>query len=217
MTGLAPHQRQHAALMDAIYRRQVHIYDATRKYYLFGRDRLIRQLDVPEAGRVLEIGCGTGRNLAQIARAWPGSRLYGIDISQQMLRTAQAKLGKGARLGLGDATNFDPAALLGTAQFDRVVISFALSMIPQWQHAIAHAAGLLAPGGALHMVDFHDGAGLPGPLRRALMRWLARFHVSPRLDLAEVAQAIAGQRGLLMHVHQGGFGYYRQVTLSRPR
>ena len=31
----------HAALMNSIYRRQRHIYDFTRKYYLFGRDRLI--------------------------------------------------------------------------------------------------------------------------------------------------------------------------------
>src|SRR5262249_43214804 len=49
--------------MDAIYRYQRYIYDATRKYYLFGRDRLIANLDPPERGTVLEIACGTGRNL----------------------------------------------------------------------------------------------------------------------------------------------------------
>ena len=34
----------HAALMDRVYRRQRYIYDLTRKYYLFGRDRMIREL-----------------------------------------------------------------------------------------------------------------------------------------------------------------------------
>ena len=36
---------EHGGLMDAIYRRQRHIYDATRKYFLLGRDRLIADLD----------------------------------------------------------------------------------------------------------------------------------------------------------------------------
>ena len=57
---------QHSELMNATYRRQRWIYDATRKYYLFGRDHLIKTLDPPEGGTVLEIACGTGRNLQMI-------------------------------------------------------------------------------------------------------------------------------------------------------
>ena len=52
-----------AALMDRLYRRQRHFYDVTRKHYLLGRDRLIDGLAPPSGGRVLEIGCGTARNL----------------------------------------------------------------------------------------------------------------------------------------------------------
>ena len=52
-----------AEAMDAMYRYQRHIYDLTRKYYLFGRDRMIDRLAVPEGGTVLEVACGTGRNL----------------------------------------------------------------------------------------------------------------------------------------------------------
>ena len=58
----------HAAQMDAIYAGQRHIYDATRKYYLLGRDRLIADLAPPPGGRVVEVGCGTGRNLILAAR-----------------------------------------------------------------------------------------------------------------------------------------------------
>lgn len=217
MTMLAGQARAHGALMDAIYRRQVRIYDITRKYYLFGRDRLIRGLDAAPGARVLELGCGTGRNLAMIARRWPGMRLFGIDISREMLGAAQARLGDGARLALADAGAFDPAALLGTARFDRVVISFALSMIPPWQQTVAHAATLLAPGGSLHIVDFHDAAGLPGPLRRLLHAWLTRFHVTPRTELAKLAQDIAARQGLSCQTHTGAFGYYRLIVLTRSR
>lgn len=217
MSTLSGASRDHAALMDAIYRRQVWLYDATRKYYLFGRDRLIRELDAAPGARVLELGCGTGRNLALIARRWPGMRLHGVDISQDMLGAAARRLGQSARLALADASRFDAQSLLGIPLFDRVVISFALSMIPPWQDTIAQAARLLAPGGSLHIVDFHDAAGLPGPLRRGLNAWLARFHVTPRLGMAEECQALAARMGLGCQAVTGPLGYYRLVTITRPR
>ena len=57
--------------MDRVYRHQRYIYDLTRKYYLFGRDRLIRELDLKPGERLVEIGCGTARNLVRIARRYP--------------------------------------------------------------------------------------------------------------------------------------------------
>ena len=206
---------QHGALMDRIYRGQRHIYDATRKYYLFGRDRLIAGLAVPEGGSVLEVGCGTGRNLALIGRRWRGARLAGLDISAEMLVSARAKLGARAVLALGDATGFDPVALFGRARFDRIVFSYTLSMIPDWQAALAQAAPLLAVGGSIHLVDFGMMAGLPGPVRRALRAWLALFHVAPRADLVPVLQGLAARQGLRLTRRDGLGGYYIAATLTR--
>ena len=81
-----------AGLMDRMYRRQRHIYDLTRKFYLLGRDQLIDTLAPPAGARLLEIGCGTGRNLIRAARAYPDVRAYGIDISEEMLSTARARI-----------------------------------------------------------------------------------------------------------------------------
>ncbi|RVD53610.1 class I SAM-dependent methyltransferase, partial [Mesorhizobium sp. M7A.F.Ca.ET.027.03.2.1] len=78
----------HAELMDGVYRWQRHIYDLTRKYYLLGRDLMISGLDVPVGGTVLELGCGTGRNIILAARRYPDARFYGLDISAEMLETA---------------------------------------------------------------------------------------------------------------------------------
>ena len=48
-----------AERMDHHYRFQRYVYDATRTYYLIGRQHLIRELK-PQPGQcVLEIGCGT--------------------------------------------------------------------------------------------------------------------------------------------------------------
>ena len=72
-------------LMDQIYRRQHHIYDLTRKYYLLGRDRLIIGLRPTSGDAVLEIGCGTGRNLTIAAKHYPAARFFGVDVSTVML------------------------------------------------------------------------------------------------------------------------------------
>ena len=194
----------HGQLMDGVYRYQRHIYDLTRKYYLLGRDGLIADLDPPAGGAVLEIGCGTGRNLIAVGKAWPKARLYGVDISETMLETARAsvtKAGMGERVVLarGDACGFDAAALFGRARFERVFISYALSMIPEWEMALAQAARCVAPGGRLEIVDFGQQDRLPALWRRALFGWLERFHVSPRRDLKPAIERIAQDMGGFPH------------------
>jgi len=87
-----------AAAMDRMYRHQRHVYDMTRKFYLFGRDRLISELAPAPGDRLLEIGCGTARNLIRVARRHPQVALYGIDASAEMLKTADAAI---LRAGLG--------------------------------------------------------------------------------------------------------------------
>ncbi|MEO2039522.1 MAG: methyltransferase [Martelella sp.] len=185
--------RDHAAAMDAMYRYQRHVYDLTRKYYLFGRDRLIADLNCAPDDTLLEIACGTGRNLVSIAKRYPGVRLYGLDISEQMLVSARAKFANAANppvLVAADACDFTPA-IFGETGFDRIVISYALSMIPDWQQAVKVARRALNPGGSLHIVDFGQQERLPAWFRAGLRAWLAKFHVTPRADMVAVLEAEA--------------------------
>lgn len=207
--------------MDAIYRTQRHFYDLTRKYYLLGRDRLIRKLAPPRGGTVLEIGCGTGRNLIAAARMWPDARFYGIDISEAMLKTARAKVTRAGladriTLAQGDATAFDAHALFGLATFDRIFQSYTLSMIPDWQGAIREAAAKLAPGGRLDIVDFGQQSGLPRLWRALLFAWLAKFDVTPRATLKRTAEEIAATQGLDADFLPLRLGYAWTARLSRP-
>lgn len=206
--------RDHAALMDSVYRGQRHIYDLTRKYFLFGRDRLIEELACAQGHSVLEIGCGTGRNLDRISARWSGVNLFGLDISNEMLKSAWQRLGDNATLAMGDATGFDAQALFGRERFDRVVISFALSMIPDWKAALTQAAQLVAPGGSLHIVDFGDFQGIPGPARLALVQWLDHFHVTPRHELLSWATSVARPLGLRHRARRGFLGYYLLIRLE---
>ncbi len=189
--------QNHSRLMDAVYRNQRHVYDLTRKYYLLGRDRLIENLDAKAGSSVLEVACGTGRNIILAAERYPEARFFGFDISEEMLKTARTnvdKAGLSSRVTLaqGDATGFDPQAMFGVERFDRIFISYALSMIPPWELAAQEAMRHLAPSGSLHVVDFGQQAALPGWFRSGLHAWLAKFHVEPRAEMEQVLTTLSG-------------------------
>jgi S-adenosylmethionine-diacylgycerolhomoserine-N-methlytransferase len=190
----------HSNLMDGVYRHQRHIYDLTRKYYLLGRDQLIDGLDVPAGGTALELGCGTGRNIVLAARRYRDVKFFGLDISNEMLETAKisiAREGIAGRVALaqGDATAFDTRALFGETGFDRVFISYSLSMIPGWEKAVGAALASLKPGGSLHIVDFGQQERLPLWFRTVLHAWLAKFHVEPRATLRQVLESECEKQG----------------------
>jgi S-adenosylmethionine-diacylgycerolhomoserine-N-methlytransferase len=183
----------HGALMDRVYRRQRHIYDLTRKYYLFGRDALIDSLELEAGARVLEVGCGTARNLIRIAGKYPGVKLYGLDASAQMLATAQRSLahaGLATRVRLVEAyaENLSPGLFGEKEPFDAIIFSYSLSMIPDWRQALRAAATALAPAGTMHIVDFGDLRGLGRLIEAMLRMWLGLFHVAPRVELLETLQ-----------------------------
>jgi S-adenosylmethionine-diacylgycerolhomoserine-N-methlytransferase len=215
--GDAADQKQ---AMDEAYSFHRHIYDFTRKFYLFGRDRLIRRLAPPPGGTVLEVGCGTARNLIVAAKHWPQARFYGFDISDQMLETARksvARHGFADKITLvqGDAGTFDTQALFGLEKVDRVFMSYTLSMIPPWQDAIEHGAKCLAPGGSLHIVDFGQYERLPGFLKRLHFKSLNDFHVFPRRELPAVLKRVAEEQGLAMEFTPLYRGYAWSATLTR--
>ena len=190
-----------AARMDRMYRYQRHIYDATRKFYLLGRDGLIERMSLLPGDRVVEIGCGTGRNLVALARRYPGVHLYGIDASAVMLRSAAAHIRRAGlegriRLAYGLGEQLDGRAMFGLERpFDSALISYALTMIPAWPQVIERAMTQLRPAGRLAVVDFWDQEGLPHWFRQALQRWLALFDVHPQREMPEFFERLARDRG----------------------
>jgi len=216
-----------AERMDRIYRNQRHIYDLTRKYFLLGRDRLIERLEPRPGDSVLEIGCGTGRNLVLAARRYPLSRFFGIDISSVMLGSAtqaiaRAQLSSRVVVARADATAFDPVALFGQAQFARTFLSYSLSMIPAWQTVLDGAARSLDVSGELHVIDFVRQERLPSWFGTALRNWLSLFEVAPRDELEPQLAVLADQIGASMTIERPFAGYAQYAVVrcgtssSRP-
>ena len=181
--------------MDRMYRHQRYFYDLTRKYYLLGRDRLLNEMKISGGENILEIGCGTGRNLAILARKYPNSNFYGLDASAEMLKTAQSKIvsqklsNVALKTALADEFSFDKTFRL-KKPFDAIFFSFSISMIPPWRESIENALDNLKQGGSFYIVDFYDQKELPFWFRRILQTWLKQFHVKYPEDLIPYLESL---------------------------
>lgn len=165
-----------------MYRHQRYFYDLTRKYYLLGRDRLIARMNVQTGENVLEVGCGTGRNLIIMAQKYPAANFFGLDASAEMLKTAQAKTGaeklKNITLETALADTFHYRKTFGSAEpFDTIFFSYSISMIPVWRESIQNALANLKSGRSFYIVDFYDQKDLPRWFQTFLKGWLKKFHV----------------------------------------
>ena len=176
--------------MDRMYRFQRHFYDISRKYCLLGRDRLISEMRISEGDHVLEVGCGTGRNLEILAKKYPDVRFYGLDASGEMLRNAEKRkeakslrnltVARGLADGFSHSEEFDLEEM-----FDVVFLSYSISMIPNWEDAIDNCLENLKKGRPLYIVDFFDQRSMPAWFRKALQAWLRQFHVQYKPDLLQ--------------------------------
>ena len=207
--------------MDQMYRIQRHFYDFTRKYYLFGRDSLIQDLPILPGETICEVGCGTARNLITLAHRFPQARLYGIDASDEMLKTARAAIDKA---GLSDrihvaqalAQDFNGRDLFGlTDPFDRLLFSYSLSMIDEWQTAVDYGLTQIKPDGFIHIVDFGNQDQLPGWFKSLLGAWLSAFHVRFRPEIRAYFDQLATNG--VGHVSFRNFmrGYAYLLTFER--
>ena len=207
----------HAVLMDRVYRRQRYIYDFTRKYYLLGRDRLVRDLGAQPGERIVEVGCGTARNLIRIAETYPGTKLFGLDASAEMLRTAneavsRARLSDRIVLKHALAEELTPHLFGSEQKFDHAIFSYSLSMIPDWRAAIRAAARAVGSDGFIHVVDFGDLRSLWPVASSALRAWVRLFHVAPRDELLTLLEAGARRSGCALHLLPGRYAFVLKAS-----
>ncbi len=145
------------ASIEGYYRLHSKIYDATRWTFLFGRTAILREVAaIATPQRILEVGCGTGKNLINLCRVFPQAEITGVDLSETMLDLSRRKTGSfGSRVRLIHGA-YGPAFESG-APYDLILFSYALTMFnPGFEEAIATAHRDLAVGGHIAVVDFHD-------------------------------------------------------------
>ena len=150
--NIETHERQ----VKDYYRFHSRIYDATRWSFLFGREEILGMIpDLPSQPRILEIGCGTGKNIKHLEYYFPDAQILGVDLSEDMLNVARKKLEDSSKqiTFLNHQYGSEP---LKSDPFDLILLSYSLTMVGnQIEQVLEQIAGDLRPKGYVAAVDFH--------------------------------------------------------------
>ncbi len=156
------------------YDRWAPIYDLVfGPVFRRGRASAIRAAD-RIGGRILEVGVGTGISLPGYART---SRVTGIDISEDMLDKARARVRRqnlpnvdAIRVGDAEALDFEDQS------FDVVVAQYVVSAVANPGRALDEFARVCRPGGEI-IITTRVGAekGLRGTIEKRLMPVTSRL------------------------------------------
>lgn len=127
-------------------------YDAARNTTRDLDGRVLRDARLPLAGaRVLEIGCGTGRNTVFLAAQ--AREVVALDFSEGMLAQARTRCaGLPVRFAAQDLRTRWP---VGDATIDVAVTDLVLEHIEDLAPIYAEAARVLRPGGVFFVSELH--------------------------------------------------------------
>jgi ubiquinone/menaquinone biosynthesis C-methylase UbiE len=128
----------------------------------------------PALERVLEIGCGQGAGVAEIARRFQPRTIEAFDVDPGQVARARKRLDgmPHVRLWIGDAERIDVA----DASFDAVFELAILHHVPDWQRAVAEIARILRPGGFFLFEELSREFFADTPIVSPLLR---RFTIHP--------------------------------------
>lgn len=144
--------------MQGYYKLHAFIYDITRWTFLFGREKLLKMLSFEREDQldILEIGCGTGKNIAALAKRFLNAHFTAFEVSPDMAKVTRKKLKDyQERVELIEKPYSSQIKL--AKKFDVVLFSYSLTMInPQYAELIEQAKKDLKNGGIIAVVDFHD-------------------------------------------------------------
>ncbi|MDP9962407.1 trans-aconitate 2-methyltransferase [Variovorax paradoxus] len=105
---------------------------------------LLARVPLPEAARVVDLGCGPGNSTELLANRFPQAQVVGTDNSEAMLASARERLPQ-ARFELSDIATWAPQ----DEAPDLIYANAALQWVPDHEQLIPRLFAALAPGGVL--------------------------------------------------------------------
>jgi ubiquinone/menaquinone biosynthesis C-methylase UbiE len=160
------------------------------------RAKAVDRLDLRPGEHVLEIGCGTGRNLPFLSKAvGPHGRVYGVDLSPGMLVRARALCDRDHWRNV-ELIESDAAHYRAPAPLDGVMFGLSYNTMPHHLLVLREAWAQLRPGGRLVIMDAKLPPGLGGRLVLPFSLWLMKHTmlgnplIQPWEDLARLAGSI---------------------------
>jgi SAM-dependent methyltransferase len=191
------------------------------------RETYLDLLGVAAGQRILEVGCGTGPTLRDVARrVGPHGRAVGIDPSAVFIEVALERAEQEGLAGHLEARVADGAHLpFADGAFDAVLAVSTLSHMPQAERAIAEMARVVRPGGRVGIFENDlDAVILNHPDRAMTRRIIAALGDHAFFDAWLIRRApglleAAGLRGVQVHpitaVERDTSGWYARLSEVR--
>lgn len=150
-------------------------YDASFGFVTAYGAPLLDLLEAEPGERVLDLGCGTGHQAAQLAAA--GVRVLGVDGDAAMLDRARREH-PGVAFAHADAQDQEALrAAAGPVPYDAVLSNAAMHWMPRQDAVVAGVAAVLRPGGRL-VVEM-GGVGNVARVTRAIRAARADLGLDP--------------------------------------
>lgn len=172
------------------------------------RRRAIDLLQVRQGDRVVELGCGTGRNFALLERAvGPRGTIIAVEVSAPMLARARARAARHRWTNV-EFVHCDVAEYKFPEHIDAVLATYTLVIVPQYDRVIGRAVTALKDGGRCVVLDQKLPSGFAStlvPLVDVLSRPLHYSRIVGERRLWEALQRHAGN--VRVEERYGGFVY----------
>jgi ubiquinone/menaquinone biosynthesis C-methylase UbiE len=178
------------------------------------RKRAVSRLELKPGDSVLEVGCGTGRNLAPLVQSvGTEGQVYGVDLSEGMLAEAR-KLRARAEWRNVKLIRSDAASYTMPMEVSGVIFSLSYAVIPHHREALQHAWAQLSPGGYLVIMDAKLPSNLIGRLLHPFVIWTSKLTVLGNPDIRPWDEL----RELAEHVEMEeiSFGTYYICRARKP-
>jgi ubiquinone/menaquinone biosynthesis C-methylase UbiE len=170
------------------------------------RKRAVHALGLGKGAKVVEIGCGTGRNFALLEQAvGREGHIVAVDVSRRMLaharKRAERREWSNIELVLTDAAEFDfPAAV------DGVLSTYTLVVVPEYDRVIERACHALKVGARVAVLDQKLPTGLAAAFIPVLDFLSRSIEYSKTLRERQLWESIRRHAGNV-HVEEEYFGF----------
>ena len=178
------------------------------------RRKAVNRLELKPGDSVLEVGCGTGRNLLYLVQAVGAQgQVYAVDLSEGMLEKAR-KLSAEAKWHNVRLIHADATDLSLPEQVDGVIFSLSYAVIPRHREALKRAWEQLRPGGYVVIMDAKLPSGRVGKLLQPFVVWASRATVlgNPNIRPWEELKELAGD----VNCEDIQFGTYYVCRARKP-
>ena len=159
---------------------------------------VMKEIERFRPASLIDIGCGSGGFLCAVQKCFPDIQLNALDLSEEMVRETQERLGPSAVAIVGDSERMP----LESEQYEIVTCNMSIHHYPHAQDAVNEMYRILKPGGTLLLNDMDCASPI-----RALANW-----AFPRLPGGDVKMYT--RREITQMIQEAGFGrwYYRKIS-----